>query len=274
MDIFTLAIKALQHVVGLLLLLLSFCFSEAKHTQGSIKTIKIIKSTAFPNPITSTDSLTYYAEKFNSLVALIRDGKIEKQSAKKEVSKILSQLKRLYSKKPAFGLKIRKVFPVEGYSPSAIGGTKGDGYKPGQYNFYDGNRHSGHPAHDIFIKDRDQDLLDDQTGKRVNILSVSNGIVVSTEPVWQKTSNLRGGIYVIVYNPKEELLYYYAHNSKLFTKPGNIIKAGDKLAELGRSGLNAYKKRSPTHLHLMAMQIKPGGNLTPVDLYPVLKKLK
>ncbi len=116
--------------------------------------------------------------------------------------------------------------------------------------------------------------LDDRTGKPANILSVSKGIVVATEPSWDKTSNLRGGIYIVVYNPDDELLYYYAHNSKIVVKPGTIVKAGDKLAELGRSGLNAYKKRSPTHLHLMALKVRPGGNLIPVDLYSVLKAIK
>jgi hypothetical protein len=222
----------------------------------------------------SEDSLVYYSEKLNVLIAQIRDGKIEKQSARKEISILLPQLKRVYKKQAGINKSTHKVFPIAGYSAKAIGGTKGEGYQPGRYDFYDGNLHTGHPAHDIFIRDKDQNSLDDKTGKHVNILSLCKGIVVATQPAWKNTSKLRGGIYVVVYNPEEELLYYYAHNSKLFATPGTLVKAGDKLAELGRTGLNAYKQRSPTHLHLMALQIKAGGVLIPINLYPVLISMK
>ena len=221
----------------------------------------------------SIDSIIYYSEKFNQLVNLIRDEKKDKQNAKMNVGFLLAQIQRLYKKQSVFVGKKTDIFPVRGYSSDAIGGKNGDGFKPGNYTFYDGNRHTGHPAHDIFIRDKDQNCLDDRSGKPVNIISLSNGIVIASKPTWQVFSKLRGGIYLIVYNPIEDLLYYYAHNNKLFVKPGTIVRAGDKLAELGRSGMNAFKVRSPTHLHLMALKVKPNGNLVPVDLYPVLKMI-
>lgn len=205
---------------------------------------------------------------------MIRDGKIEKQRAKKEVSSLLKQLKQLYTAQSVYSKTDRIAFPVKGYTAKAIGGLNGEGYKPENFNFYDGNRHTGHPAHDIFINDKDQNCLDDRTGKPVTIASVSNGIVVATETTWQAGSKLRGGIYVMVYNPLDDMLYYYAHNNKLLVKPGVLVNSGDALAKLGRSGLNAFKARSPTHLHIMALKVKATGNLIAFDLYPVLRSMK
>jgi murein DD-endopeptidase MepM/ murein hydrolase activator NlpD len=39
-------------------------------------------------------------------------------------------------------------------------------------------------------------------------------------------------------------------------KPGDTINAGLVIALLGRTGANAYKKRSPTHLHISCLQIE------------------
>jgi len=36
------------------------------------------------------------------------------------------------------------------------------------------------------------------------------------------------------------------------------VQAGETLGRLGRTGLNAYKKRSPTHLHLMVLSYRQG----------------
>ena len=56
-------------------------------------------------------------------------------------------------------------FHDRGYGPGSIGGVRGSGFRPKGYDFYDGNRHGGHPAHDIFVQDADQDALDDATGR-------------------------------------------------------------------------------------------------------------
>lgn len=261
-------------MVGLITLL-SFCSFSLETSETNIypKTTQD-KSIAVHKFSVYTDSITHYSEKFSQLVVLIRDGKIEKHRAKKEASVLLARLKRLYTKQSSFAKTERVAFPIQGYKANAIGGTNGEGYKPGSYNFYDGNRHTGHPAHDIFINDRDQNCLDDRTGKPVTIISFSDGIVVATQSIWHSSSNLRGGIYVVVYSPLDDMLYYYAHNNNLLVKPGVLVSPGDAIAELGRSGLNAFKKRSPTHLHLMALKINANGNLVPVDLYPVLKAMR
>jgi murein DD-endopeptidase MepM/ murein hydrolase activator NlpD len=223
--------------------------------------------------ISTYDSLLFYARKFDQLNSRIRDLKLEKAKARQQVTQLLSLLKRYYFQQKNIKLSVKKHFPVQGYSAKAIGGKNGSGYLPKGYNYYDGNNHKGHPAHDIFIQDQNQDCLDDRTRKPVNIISVSDGIVIATESGWKSGSKLRGGNYVWVYYPQEELLYYFAHNQTLFVKPGDLVRSGQILATMGKTGVNASKKRSPTHLHFMTLQVKQNGNLPPSDPYQVLVKL-
>jgi len=86
------------------------------------------------------------------------------------------------------------------------------------------------------------------------------------ESQWQQGSVLRGGKYIWVYDPGNELLLYYAHNGNLAVRLGDIVKPGDLLGVVGRSGLNAAKRRSPTHLHLTVLAIKD-GRPSPLNVY-------
>ena len=63
------------------------------------------------------------------------------------------------------------------------------------------------------------------------------------------------------------MLVYYAHNSKIDVVPGQWVNAGDKIAEMGRSGFNAFLPRSPTHLHLMVLGLTDTGLPIPVNTY-------
>jgi len=58
----------------------------------------------------------------------------------------------------------------------------------------------------------------------------------------------------LIFDPASNALIYYAHNSKVLVEAGDIVKPGDVIAEVGRTGLNAYRKRSPTHLHITYLQ--------------------
>lgn len=204
-------------------------------------------------------------DEFNVLNTKIRDGMISKDDALVKVRDLLQQIRTYYEKNNGSTAQADWVFPLEGYTSSAIGGKNGSGYVVQGFDYFDGNKHSGHPAHDIFIHDKDQDCLDDFTGNTVNVLSVTNGIVIACEQDWDAESDLRGGRYIYIYDYVSDGIFYYAHNSEIFVKPGQIVKAGDVIAHVGRTGLNAYKKRSPTHLHLMYMNI--------VDGYPKPKNI-
>lgn len=158
-------------------------------------------------------------------------------------------------------------FPLAGYTSTNIGGKKGNGYIAGRYNYFDGNKHTGHPAHDIFINDSNRDCLDDKTKQHVNVLSFTSGIVVAGQDEWAVDSKLRGGKYLWIYNPYDSTLTYYAHNDTLFVKPGDKVAAGDTIATVGRTGFNAYKQRSPTHLHFMQLKFDKAMSPKPINPY-------
>jgi murein DD-endopeptidase MepM/ murein hydrolase activator NlpD len=216
----------------------------------------------------TSDSLVYFCQKFNELNTKVRNQEGNKLQHKKDFARLLAKITAFYSqeKKDA-----PWTFPVEGYGAKAIGGKNGNGYQPRGYSYFDGNRHTAHPAHDIFIQDKNQDALDDRTGKPVRILSVSSGVVIATENVWESQSKLRGGKYVWVFDVANKKLYYYAHNQEIEVEVGQQIKSGQAIAQMGRTGLNAFKKRSPTHLHFMALRLSENYVPSPTDTYQKLR---
>jgi murein DD-endopeptidase MepM/ murein hydrolase activator NlpD len=84
----------------------------------------------------------------------------------------------------------------------------------------------------------------------------------------------KGGNYVYIYEPFSKTLYYYAHNDVLWVGLGDIVTPGQHIANMGRTGLNAYKKRSPTHLHFSMLQFQDNGEAEPVKPYAYLAKAR
>jgi len=235
-------------------------------------TMKTIVSLILFFALNSIFGQTNPCKEFNDLNSKVRDGLILKEDAIAGISELVPKIKSYFTENGGIESTVDEwVFPLEGYTASSIGGKNGSGYKPQGYDYFDGNRHGGHPAHDIFIIDRDQDDLDDYTGQLVNILSVTNGVVIACEPDWEAGSDLRGGKYIYIFDPLTNGIFYYAHNRKILVKPGDIVKAGQVIAECGRTGLNAHKKRSPTHLHLMYLRVEEGYP-KPEDIYRKLLK--
>jgi murein DD-endopeptidase MepM/ murein hydrolase activator NlpD len=223
--------------------------------------------------VSAQTQLETLASEFNSVNTLVRDNKISKAQALEQLQRILPALQTVYNQqKPDETLNEKWIFPVEGYLPNAIGGTNGEGYVPSGYDYFDGNKHKGHPAHDIFIYDKNQDCKDDRTEKFVNVRSVTSGIVVALEKEWENASSLRGGKYIWIYAPVDNALFYYAHNNEILVNVGQIINAGDAIATVGRTGLNAFKKRSPTHLHFMKLALDKEFYPKPVNTYEELLK--
>jgi murein DD-endopeptidase MepM/ murein hydrolase activator NlpD len=222
--------------------------------------------------IALTTSASSACSAFNELNNRIRDGRIGKTAARTELSTRLAGIRTEYYKRGGKEYpSTRWVFPLAGYDAGAIDKGRSHGFVPGGYDFFSGNRHGGHPAYDIFIRDRNQDSRDDRTGNPVLVLSMTGGIVVALDRGWQRGSKLRGGNYIWVYDPANDLLVYYAHNEKLFVELGTIVTPGDRLAIVGRSGFNAAKRRSPTHLHFSMLRLKDGQPL-PVRAYGELKR--
>jgi murein DD-endopeptidase MepM/ murein hydrolase activator NlpD len=102
----------------------------------------------------------------------------------------------------------------------------------------------------------------------VEVLSNSGGIVVGVEKSWEDKSDLRGGKYIWIYAPSSKILFYYAHNSEV------KVNTGDVIAFVGRTGLNAFNKLSPTHLHLMCLKLDNTGFPALYNIYKELLKMK
>jgi murein DD-endopeptidase MepM/ murein hydrolase activator NlpD len=188
----------------------------------------------------------------------IRERLIPKEEAKTKLMELEVLLKDAYSQTSRSNDDDRLYFPLHGYTSDSIGGKRGSGYQVQGYDFFDGNQHKAHPGHDIFIRDRDQDGLDDVTGRPVAVISASPGIVVSVNLNWEPSSPIRGGNYIWVYDPAKNRYSYYAHLKEVFVTIGQRVAGGDRLGTVGRTGTNAYLRRSPTHLHFTVHQSKEG----------------
>ncbi|QWV98478.1 M23 family metallopeptidase [Geomonas nitrogeniifigens] len=207
----------------------------------------------------NTERLRALAREFNALNTQIRDNEIPRAEAKERFRGMIQALSREY--RAAGGVEYPEkswCFPLKRYGYRAIGGVRGNGYQFGGYDYFAGNRHTGHPSHDIFIHDKRQEGLDDRTGEPVQVLSMTGGVVVAEEKEWQPGSRLRGGKYLWIFDPATESLVYYAHNRALHVEVGDLVRPGDAIAEVGRTGLNAHKRRSPTHLHLTLLSVAGG----------------
>jgi peptidoglycan LD-endopeptidase LytH len=212
---------------------------------------------------------------FHFLYQAIREGTIEEAIAKDSVRHLLPDLKRYFMDNQGITYGDSSwIFPVEGYGMNMIGGRKGSDYIPGKYRFYNTYGNSSHPAHDIFIVDENQDNLDDATNDYVKILAMTSGIVVSTEHFWDTTMTAKGGNYIYIYEPFSKTLYYYAHNDVLWVGLGDMVSPGQHIANMGRTGRNAFKKRSPTHLHFSMLRFEDDASATPLKPYPYLAKAK
>jgi len=211
------------------------------------------------------------AFEWHLLYLKIRDSQISREEALARLKALEPLLKDRYLKSWNRKSEDRLTFPLRGYGPTAIGGNGGSGYQPKGYDFFDGNRHKGHPGHDIFIRDKNQDSLDDGTGKPVEVSSVSSGMVVSLNLNWESSSPIRGGNYIWVFDPMKSRYYYYAHLNEIQVKVGDIVSRRDSLGTVGRTGIKAHPKSSPTHLHFVVHE-SIGGYPKPINPYQELVK--
>jgi murein DD-endopeptidase MepM/ murein hydrolase activator NlpD len=209
-------------------------------------------------PFTSTRSQVDPASEWNLLYPKIRDRTISKGEAQEKLKALEILLKDFYLRTTSLEQDDRLCFPLKGYGPSAIGGKGGSGYQIQGYDFFDGNQHKGHPSHDIFIFDQNQDGLDDRTRKPVEVIAAVSGVVVSVNLHWDPPSLIRGGNYIWTYDPMKSRYYYYAHLNEIFVKAGQVVSKGERLGTVGRTGVKAYPKKSPTHLHFTVHQSKDG----------------
>jgi peptidoglycan LD-endopeptidase LytH len=211
------------------------------------------------------------ASEWHLLYPKIRERLISKEEAREKLKGLEILLKDFYLKTTNREQDDRLCFPLKGYGPSAIGGKEGSGYQIQGYDFFDGNQHKGHPGHDLFIRDKNQDGLDDETGKPVEVIAAASGIIVSVNLNWEPSSPIRGGNYIWISEPIKSRYYHYAHLNEIFVKVGQVVSKGERLGTVGRTGVNAYPKKSPTHLHFTVHQSKNG---CPKPINPFIELIK
>jgi peptidoglycan LD-endopeptidase LytH len=210
---------------------------------------------------------------FKNLLVSIREQKISPNEARKEFSVLMRELREIYPNQLEEESVTKMVFPLVGSNLAAVGGN-GTGYYITKFDLFDQNVSGSHPAHDIFIYDPDHDCIDNRKNKFIDIVSVSNGVVLASETNWSDKSDYRGGNYVWVYDFERGALWYYAHLRKVVVEAGQIVKAGGKLGEVGRTGARAKEARSDTHLHLMHLRLNDDLLPEPVNYYKMLKNSK
>lgn len=234
----------------LLFIILSFTACNAQQNKGSQQTLTL-----------------------KELLVEIREQRISEPDARLVFAEIVKDLQNKYPTPKLDSANMQMVFPLKGKNYRDVGG-KGRGFYARLFNLFDHSISRSHPAHDIFIYDVNRDLRDDNTGEFVDLLAVNDGFIVATETNWKEGDEFKGGNYVWLYDFTNGGLWYYAHMRQVYAVEGQLVKAGDKLGEVGRTGFNADNRRSDTHLHLMFLKIDEIGNPTPVNHYPWLQNAK
>ena len=236
--------------------------------KGIVGIALVLSFAAFTNEDKHPDKILEYCAAFRQIQTDIRDCSISPDSAKVAFQAVMRNFQSQFGRDSCKAFDSSYfVYPVRGYLPKESIGGRGEGYRSNGFDLFDATVNSSHPAHDLFVHDKNQDNIDDRTWKPVDILSFTSGIVIATETNWMYDSERRGGNWIWIYDPCLNGLFYYAHNNIVLVKPGQWVNAGDKISEMGRSGYNAYKKRSPTHLHLMVLKLNNESLPEPYDTY-------
>lgn len=230
--------------------------------------VLIIGISGWTNKSLPDDRLLELCATFRQIQLDIRECVISPDSARTAFKTVMKEFKANFKGDSCRPIDTTYfVYPIRCYVPAESIGGKGMGYNPEGFDLFDMEAKGSHPAHDLFVHDKNQDLIDDRTWRPIEVQAFTSGLVVATETGWRVGSELRGGNWIWIYDPCLDGLFYYAHNNIVNVQPGQWVNAGDKISEMGRSGFNAYKKRSPTHLHMMYLKLNSEALPEPGDTY-------
>ncbi len=86
------------------------------------------------------------------------------------------------------------------------------------------------------------------------VIAVSRGLVVLADKDWSpenlfSTTSRKGGNAVIVFDPDRNQFYRYCHLGQVKMSAGDLVAAGERLGDVGHSGLNASQAGHGGHLH-------------------------
>lgn len=203
-------------------------------------------------------------ERWHKTDQLIRDRKIDEDAAMDSIKMYVKLGKAEFKTYGIAGTKRSDwVFPMSDFTWYSYR-TGGKDYKDEFFSYFQGGEFKGHPAHDIFILDIDTNSFEDSTGRQVPAIAMVNGIVISTYNTWFRADYLRSGNYIKLFDPESEAIFYYSHLDSVFVKPGELVKAGDKIGYIGRTGRKAIKGK--THIHIAYYKIDEEGDPVPEDI--------
>jgi hypothetical protein len=194
---------------------------------------------------------------------LIWDNKIDTDAAVDSIA-IFVPLAVQYCKTVDMPFTERKdwVFPMSGYTSTSYR-SDGKDYKDEKFDYFQGGNSHGHPAHDIFILDSDSNIVEDATGKKVDATAMVSGVIINIKNDWVPPDMGRGGNFVKLFDPVSKAIFYYSHLDSVAVTPGQIVRAGEKIGVVGRTGRKAF--RGKTHLHIAYYKIV-NGHPRPVDI--------
>lgn len=202
-------------------------------------------------------------ERWHKTDQLIRDRKIDEDAAMDSIMLYVKLGKKEFKTYGIPGTKRSDwVFPMKDFTWYSYR-SDGKDYKDEFFSYFQGGEFKGHPAHDIFIIDKDTNSIEDSTGRHVPAVAMVTGIVLSTYSSWFRADYLRSGNYIKLFDPESEAIFYYSHLDSVFVKPGDLVKAGDEIGYIGRTGRKAIYGK--THIHIAYYKIVDGDPI-PEDI--------
>lgn len=202
-------------------------------------------------------------ERWHKTDQLIRDRKIDEDAAMDSIMLYVKLGKKEFKTYGIPGTKRSDwVFPMKDFTWYSYR-SDGKDYKDEFFSYFQGGEFKGHPAHDIFIIDKDTNSIEDSTGRHVPAVAMVTGIVLSTYSTWFRADYLRSGNYIKLFDPESEAIFYYSHLDSVFVKPGDLVKAGDEIGYIGRTGRKAIYGK--THIHIAYYKIEDGDPI-PEDI--------
>lgn len=193
---------------------------------------------------------------------LIREKKIEKDAAIDSIRKYVKFADTISELSQRTKQRDWK-YPIAGFTEISYR-KNGNDYKDDSFDYFQGGEYKGHPAHDIFILDKDSNGIEDVTGKKVEAAAMVNGVIISIQTGWKPGDLLRSGNYIKLYEPESQAIFYYSHLDSVFATVGQFVKAGDIIGLVGRTGRKAIRGR--THLHIAYYKIEEGYPV-PEDIF-------
>lgn len=223
--------------------------------------------------VTISQELTVF-ERWHKTDLLIRDRKIDENDAMDSIALFVKLGVQEFKTKGVPGTTRNNwVFPMFGFTWTGYR-TDGKDYKDEDFDYFQGGEFHGHPAHDIFILDKDTNCVEDSTGKEVYATAMVTGIVLSKYDTWFRADYLRSGNYVKLFDPESKAIFYYSHLDSVFVNVGQLVKAGEPIGYVGRTGRKAIKGK--THIHIAYYKIDDGHPIPEdiiEDLYKAEKKM-